>query len=164
MVPSSSTMADGRAIVIPQQVQLTTIGNAFSANQEPGMLSLGISTPISSKMYLSAVLNIVIISFPFCILIIAQIGDFVNPLFSNYLVVFSPVLFEGLVANQQGFVVAIPEVLAEQMVNGRSCPHDFIDDDVSRQSPSFHSNLSFALSDCIIAWIGGFVNPHFHFF
>jgi hypothetical protein len=25
------------------------------------------------------------------------------------------------------------------MADRRSCPHDFIDDDVGRQSPSFHS-------------------------
>lgn len=56
----------------------------------------------------------------------------------NYFVIFCSVLFHGFITNQQSFVISIPEVFAEQVAHGRSRPHDFIDDDVSRQSPSFH--------------------------
>jgi hypothetical protein len=79
-------------------------------------------------------------------------GVVCQPLLINYVMVFCPMLFKRFIANQQGFVPIIPKVFAKQMENRSGIvPHDFINDDVSRQSPSFHSNLSFVLSDYSIA-------------
>jgi hypothetical protein len=62
-------------------------------------------------------------------------------------VIFCLVLAQGLVANQQDFVIGTPKVFAKQMNHLGIIPHILIDDDVSGESQSFHLHyLSFFVS------------------
>ena len=74
--------------------------------------------------------------------------------------VFCFVLFHGFVSDEELLIVPIPEVFAEQVDDRGSRPHDFIDDDVGRQSASLkHRNISFCFVVFIIPREGVVVNP-----